>query len=45
MACLEPVMQRKRALLAALARVTSYQLAGRTLTLLADGEPVVRLSC
>ena len=45
MACLEPVMQRERALLAALARVTSYQLDGRTLTLLSDGEPVVRLSC
>ena len=39
MACLEPVMQRERAFLAALARVTSYQLDGGTLTLLPTGNP------
>ena len=41
----EEAMQREAALLAALARVTSYALDGRTLTLLADGEAVVQLSC
>ena len=33
------------AFLDALARVTSYELDGRTLTLLADDEPLVTLSC
>ena len=41
----EDAMRLERGLLAALARVTSYQLEGRALTLLADGEPVVRLEC
>jgi putative lipoprotein len=39
------VMQREAAFLAALERVTSYALDGRTLTFLADGDVVVRLSC
>ena len=38
-------MQREDAFLAALARVTSYALDGRTLTLRADDDVVVRLSC
>ena len=38
-------MRREDAFLAALARVTSYALDGRTLTLLADGDVVVQLSC
>ncbi len=41
----ENVMQREAAFLAALERVTSYALDGRTLTLLADDDVVVRLSC
>jgi heat shock protein HslJ len=38
----EGAMQRERALLAALARVTSYELEGASLTLLAEDEPVAR---
>jgi len=41
----EDAMQREAAFLAALERVTSYALDGRTLTLLVDDEAVVRLSC
>ena len=41
----ESAMQREGAFLAALERVTSYVLDGRTLTLLADDDPVVRLAC
>ena len=41
----EKAMQREAAFLAALERVTSYALDGRTLTLLVDGEAVARLSC
>ena len=41
----ESAMQREAALLAALERVTSYALDGRTLTLFADDQAVVRLSC
>jgi heat shock protein HslJ len=41
----ENAMQREAAFLAALERVTSYALDGRTLTLLAEGDVVVRLSC
>ncbi len=41
----ENVMQREAAFLAALERVTSYALDGRTLTLFADDDVVVRLSC
>ncbi len=40
----EPVMEREHAFLEALARVTSYQLEGPSLTLLADGEAVARLA-
>ena len=45
MAGSEDAMQREQAFLDALGRVTSYELEGRTLTLLADDEAVVRLSC
>ncbi|MET0561029.1 MAG: META domain-containing protein [Gaiellaceae bacterium] len=41
----ESAMRREAAFLAALDRVTSYALDGRTLTLLADDEAIVRLSC
>lgn len=41
----ESAMQREAAFLAALERVTSYALEGRTLTLLADDEVVVSLAC
>jgi heat shock protein HslJ len=41
----EDAMQREQAFLAALERVTSYELDGRTLTLLAKDEAVARLSC
>ena len=41
----EDAMTLENAFFAALARVTSHELDGRTLTLLADGEPVVRLAC
>ena len=41
----ESAMQREGAFLAALERVTAYALDGRTLTLLADDDPVVRLEC
>ena len=41
----ENAMRREAAFLAALERVTSYALDGRTLTLLADDEAVVKLSC
>ena len=41
----EDAMRREREFLAALERVTSYELDGRTLTLLAGDEPVVRLAC
>ena len=41
----EAAMRREHELLAALERVTSYALDGRTLTLLAGDEAVVRLRC
>ena len=41
----ENAMRREAAFLAALERVTSYALDGRTLALLADDDAVVRLSC
>jgi heat shock protein HslJ len=41
----EDAMRREREFLGALERVTSYELDGRTLTLLAGDEPVVRLAC
>jgi heat shock protein HslJ len=41
----EAAMQREREFLAALERVTSYQLDGRSLTLFAGEEAVIRLSC
>ena len=40
----DDAMAREHAFLDALARVTSYELDERTLTLLADGDAVVRLS-
>ncbi len=40
----EDAMRRERVFLAALERVTSYELDGRRLTLLADSAPVVRLT-
>jgi heat shock protein HslJ len=39
----EDAMRREQEFLAALERVTSYELDGRRLTLLADAAPVVRL--
>lgn len=45
MACPEPAMERERAFLAALDRVTSYELDERALTLLAGNEAVARLQC
>jgi heat shock protein HslJ len=44
MACLEHVMQRETVFLAALARVTSYELEGSSLTLLEGADAIVRLS-
>ena len=41
----DPAMQRERAFLDALARVTSYELDGQLLTLLSGDEAVARLSC
>jgi heat shock protein HslJ len=41
----EDAMERERAFLEALGRVTSFELDGRTLTLFADEEPVARFSC
>jgi copper homeostasis protein (lipoprotein) len=41
----EEAMERERAFLAALARVTAYELEGRSLALYADDEIVVRLAC
>lgn len=41
----EEAVRREQAVVQALATVTSYELEGRTLTLLADGRPVVRLAC
>lgn len=41
----EAAMQREQELLAALARVTSYELDGRSLTLFAGDDAVVELSC
>jgi heat shock protein HslJ len=41
----EDAMRREQAFFAALERVTSYELDGRTLTLLAEDETVARLSC
>jgi heat shock protein HslJ len=38
-------MRLEQEFLAALARVTTYELDDRTLTLLADDEAVVRLAC
>ena len=43
MACAEDVMRRETQFLDALARVTSYELEGATLTLLEADEPVARL--
>lgn len=40
----EPAMRREREFLAALEEVTSYELDGRTLTLLAGDDAVARLS-
>lgn len=45
MAGAERAMQREHAFLDALARVTSYSLNGRTLTLLAEDRTVARLTC
>lgn len=45
MAGTEGAMQRERAFLDALARVTSFRLEDRSLTLLAEGTVVVRLAC
>jgi heat shock protein HslJ len=41
----EDAMQREREFLDALARVTAYDLEGRSLTLYADGDIVARLAC
>ena len=41
----EDAMRREQTFFGALERVTSYELDGRTLTLLADDEAVARLSC
>ena len=41
----ESAMQREAAFLAALERVTSYALDGRTLTFSADDDVIARLSC
>ena len=41
----EEMMQRERAYLDALARVTSYLLEGSSLELLADDEVVARFAC
>ena len=41
----ESSMQREQSVLAALERVSSYELDGRTLTLLAGVDAVARLSC
>ena len=41
----EAAMQREQEFLAALERVTSYELDRRSLTLLAGDDAVVRLSC
>jgi heat shock protein HslJ len=41
----EEAMRTERELLDALARVTSFRLDGRELTLLAGDEPVARLTC
>jgi len=41
----EDAMERERVFLDALARVTAYELNGRSLILYADGDVVVRLTC
>ena len=41
----EDAMRLEQAFLEALARVTSYELEGRALTLRADDAPVIRLVC
>ena len=41
----EDAMERERVFLDALARVTAYELDGRSLILYADGDVVVRLTC
>jgi heat shock protein HslJ len=41
----EGAMAREVAFLGALEKVTSYELDGNSLVLLADGEPVARLTC
>lgn len=41
----EEAMTRERAFLDALEAVTSYELDGRSLVLLADGDPVARFAC
>ena len=41
----EDAMRREREFVAVLERVTTYELDGRRLTLLAGHEPVVRLAC
>jgi heat shock protein HslJ len=45
MAGSEAAMQRERAFLDALARVTSYRLEGNSLTLLAGGHAIAELAC
>lgn len=41
----EEAMRREAQFLAALGRVTSYELDGRTLTLLSEDSPAMRLQC
>ena len=41
----DDAMRREQRFLDALGRVTSHELEGRTLTLLADDHPVARLRC
>jgi copper homeostasis protein (lipoprotein) len=41
----EDAMRRERDFLDALARVTSYELDGASLTLVAGDEPILRLAC
>jgi heat shock protein HslJ len=41
----EQALQREQVFLDALGRVDSFELEGRTLTLLAGGEAIARLSC
>lgn len=41
----DDAMERERAFLDALARVTAYELDGRSLSLYANGDVVVRMTC